>query len=166
MKKACGLSCAFLLMATLSPAQANGPSSQQTTQGTTSDQHSAKSTHKKSTHKKSSKAWRRRGQQRIDSKRALQIQQALIREHYLNGKPSGVWDQATQAAMQKYQADNGWQSKTTPDSRALIKLGLGPDHDHLLNPESAMTSQPPVHSVPTSAPANAASRSSDAQPRN
>jgi len=46
--------------------------------------------------------------------------------------------------MQKYQADNGWQSKTTPDARALIKMGLGPDHDHLLNPESAMTSQLPA----------------------
>jgi hypothetical protein len=53
-----------------------------------------------------------------------------------------VWNDATQQAMQKYQADNNWQSKTTPDARALIKLGLGPDHDHLLNPESAMTSQP------------------------
>ena len=34
--------------------------------------------------------------------------------------------------------DQGWQSKTVPDSRALIRLGLGPNHDHLLNPESAM----------------------------
>jgi hypothetical protein len=41
--------------------------------------------------------------------------------------------------MKRYQADHGWQSKTTPDSRALIRLGLGPNHDHLLNPESAMT---------------------------
>jgi hypothetical protein len=49
-----------------------------------------------------------------------------------------MWDGTTQAAMQRYQADQGWQSKTTPDSRALIKLGLGPNHDHLLNPESAM----------------------------
>jgi hypothetical protein len=46
--------------------------------------------------------------------------------------------------MQRYQADQGWQSKTTPDSRALIKLGLGPSNDHLLNPESAMTSSPAV----------------------
>jgi hypothetical protein len=44
--------------------------------------------------------------------------------------------------MQKYQADHGWQSKQVPASRALIKLGLGPDHEHLLNPESAMTTQP------------------------
>jgi hypothetical protein len=28
--------------------------------------------------------------------------------------------------MQKVQADNGWQTKLVPDSRALIKLGLGP----------------------------------------
>lgn len=94
-------------------------------------------------------ASRKRGQQKIDSERARQIQEALIREHYLSGKPSGTWDAATQQAMQKFQADNGWQAKTTPDSRALIKLGLGPDQQHLLNPESAMTSNPQtVHSVP------------------
>ena len=28
--------------------------------------------------------------------------------------------------MEKLQADNGWQTKLVPDSRALIKLGLGP----------------------------------------
>jgi hypothetical protein len=28
--------------------------------------------------------------------------------------------------MQKFQADNGWQTKLMPDSRAIIKLGLGP----------------------------------------
>jgi hypothetical protein len=28
--------------------------------------------------------------------------------------------------MQKLQEDNGWQTRITPDSRALIKLGLGP----------------------------------------
>ena len=51
--------------------------------------------------------------------------------------------------MQRYQADNGWQSKSVPDSRALIKLGLGPNHDHLLNPESAMTSLPEsLHAEP------------------
>lgn len=91
-----------------------------------------------------------RGQQKIDSQRAMEIQEALIREHYLTGKPTGVWNDATQQAMQRYQADNNWQSKTTPDARALIKLGLGPDHQHLLNPESAMTSQP-VSSQPQSA---------------
>ncbi|HSZ60462.1 MAG TPA: peptidoglycan-binding domain-containing protein [Terriglobales bacterium] len=81
----------------------------------------------------------KRGQQAIDPSRAREIQSALIREHYLQGEPTGTWDSGSQAAMQKYQADHGWQSKTTPDARALIKLGLGPNQDHLLNPESAMT---------------------------
>jgi peptidoglycan hydrolase-like protein with peptidoglycan-binding domain len=83
---------------------------------------------------------KKRGQQAIDSERARQIQEALIREHYLDGEPSGSWDNATQSAMRRYQADQGWQAKTIPDSRALIKLGLGPSPEHLLNPESAMTS--------------------------
>jgi membrane-bound lytic murein transglycosylase len=83
-----------------------------------------------------------RGQQAIDTDRAREIQTALIRERYMDGEPTGTWDSATQAAMQRYQAAQGWQSKTTPDSRALIKLGLGPSHDHLLNPENAMTTAP------------------------
>jgi hypothetical protein len=83
-----------------------------------------------------------RGQKKIDSDRAQAIQEALIREHYLNGEATGTWNQASEDAMRKYQADQGWQSKQVPDSRALIKLGLGPSHDHLLNPESAMTTGP------------------------
>ncbi len=83
-----------------------------------------------------------RGQQKIDSERAQEIQQALIREHYLTGEATGTWNQASEDAMRRYQADHGWQSKTVPDARALISLGLGPRHDHLLNPESAMTTEP------------------------
>ena len=89
---------------------------------------------------------RKRGQQKIDPARAREIQEALIREHYMEGIASGTWDAKSQSAMQRFQADNGWQSKVVPDSRALIKMGLGPDHEHLLNPESAMTSQPAISS--------------------
>jgi peptidoglycan hydrolase-like protein with peptidoglycan-binding domain len=89
-----------------------------------------------------SAARRARGQQSIRSERAGQIQSALIREHYLEGKPSGVWDQRTKNAMVRYQAENGWQTKITPDSRALIKLGLGPRHEGLLNPDSAALGSP------------------------
>jgi hypothetical protein len=81
-----------------------------------------------------------RGQQKIDSERAEAIQEALIREHYMSGEPTGTWNQTSEDAMRRYQADHGWQSKQVPDSRALISLGLGPSNDHLLNPESAMTS--------------------------
>lgn len=101
-----------------------------------------------------SASWRTRGQQKPDSERATQIQTALIREHYMTGEPTGAWDAATQQAMQRYQADNGWQTKTTPDARALIKLGLGPDQNHLLNPDTAATSAPVIKSVSTPAPAH------------
>ncbi len=78
-----------------------------------------------------------RGQQAIDQERTLQIQQALIREHYLSGVPTGEWDQATREALVRLQGENNWQTKVVPDSRALIKLGLGPSPQNLLNPESA-----------------------------
>src|SRR5580658_6624448 len=104
----------------------------------------ASKTHTASAGKRSSrkKPVRARGQQKIDSERAQAIQEALIREHYLSGQPTGTWNQASEEAMRRYQADHGWQSKEVPDSRALIKLGLGPTKDHLLNPESAMTTVP------------------------
>jgi len=85
---------------------------------------------------------RSHGQRTIDEERTLEIQNALIREHYLSGEPSGIWDQESRDAMLKYQGDNGWQTKITPDSRALIKLGLGPDHKGLLNPETANIPSP------------------------
>lgn len=100
---------------------------------------SASGRHYSSRRKKTVKA---RGQQKIDTERAQAIQEALIREHYLTGDATGKWNQATEDALRRYQSDHGWQSKTVPDSRALIKLGLGPSHDHLLNPESAMTTSP------------------------
>jgi hypothetical protein len=162
MTRLSAVGCAALLAATLSSAQDSKvdskPATQPASKHPASNSHASTSSHSKgskstgtSAHSTAGKSKRSRksaanrrthGQQKIDPKRTLEIQEALIREHYLDGKPSGVWNDATQQAMQRYQADNNWQSKTTPDARALIKLGLGPDHEHLLNPESAMTSQP------------------------
>jgi hypothetical protein len=62
----------------------------------------------------------------MPAERATQIQAALIKQGYLTGEPTGAWDAQTVSAMQKLQGDNGWQTKITPDARALIKLGLGP----------------------------------------
>jgi len=83
---------------------------------------------------------RSRGQAVPDSDRTREIQMALIREHYLNGDPSGSWDSETRDALTRYQADHGWQTKLVPDSRALIKLGLGPSREGLLNPDTAAIS--------------------------
>jgi hypothetical protein len=116
-----------------SPAPTTKSKSSAAAPGTKSKSASSKRTSRKRT---------ARGQQKIDSERAQEIQEALIREHYLSGHAAGTWNQASEDAMRRYQADHGWQSKTVPDSRALISLGLGPSHDHLLNPESAMTTGP------------------------
>lgn len=154
MQRCAALAC-VLAAAMPSYAQTSTATSPQTA-AQPNTQHSAKS--RKSRKSRKTASSRKRGQQKIDAQRARQIQEALIREHYLTGKPSGVWDNTTQAAMQKYQADNGWQSKTTPDARALIRMGLGPDHDHLLNPESAMTSQLPAASPTKPDPTSGSSK--------
>ena len=148
------LSCVFAAVAV-----GQSPSSDTTTKPKTHKAASSSSTTKASakTHTSSKKSKKKksakvRGQQKIDSERAQAIQEALIREHYLNGEPTGNWNEDSEAAMRRYQADHGWQSKTVPDSRALIKLGLGPSKDHLLNPESAMTTVPDApksQSLPT-----------------
>lgn len=65
----------------------------------------------------------------MPSERATEIQTALIKQGYMTGEPTGTWDAQSVAAMQKLQADHGWQTKITPDARALIKLGLGPHND-------------------------------------
>jgi len=153
----CALTLSCALAAAASPPQdaattaSNKSTSTKTTASTSSHKsHSASSSSsgvKNSSSKTSGKRSRRkssrlRGQQKIDSERAQAIQEALIREHYMTGDATGTWNQASEDAMRRYQADHGWQSKTVPDSRALISLGLGPSKDHLLNPESAMTTVP------------------------
>lgn len=101
--------------------------------------HSSHSRHTRTRHV-AKKSWKSKGQHGISSDRTRQIQEALIQQHYLDGDATGVWDSRTQEACRKYQADNGWQTKVLPDSRALIKLGLGPDNKDVLNPETAATS--------------------------
>jgi putative peptidoglycan binding protein len=89
------------------------------------------------------------GQQAIEPARVTEIQQALIREHYLSGDANGQWDPTTQAAMQRYQADQGWQTKLMPDSRALKKLGLGADYSTAINAKTSTFADPPkISSIP------------------
>src|SRR6201993_4365596 len=146
-KAALAAVCAVLACACVSFASAGSSTTDTTAKkpATNSAAHkhhkSTASTHTASTGKRSRKK-RVRGQLKIDSERAQAIQEALIREHYLKGEATGTWNEASEEAMRRYQSDNGWQSKTVPDSRALIKLGFGPSKDHLLNPESAMTTVP------------------------
>jgi hypothetical protein len=88
--------------------------------------HRGSSSHKASLKRTTASKPKLLGQRGIDDSRATELQTALIRAGYLSGEPSGHWDAATEAAMGKLQGDNGWQTKLVPDSRAIIKLGLGP----------------------------------------
>ena len=101
-------------------------------------------------------SWKKKGQQGIKPERAAEIQQALIREKYLTGEPTGIWDTRSQAAMVKYQADHGWQTKEVPDSRALIKLGLGPNYSS----ENLLNNSTPAGGAPSSTTTSARSASS------
>ena len=106
--------------------------------------------HNSAPHKTVRKSHKLHGQQSIDSARATQTQEALIREHYMSGEPNGSWDATTEAAMQKFQADQGWQTKLMPDSRALKKLGLGPDYSNAINAKDLAAAEPPaVSNIPT-----------------
>jgi peptidoglycan hydrolase-like protein with peptidoglycan-binding domain len=133
---------AVLAMLLLLAGLASATTHKKTSHSPSKTKHSSKHSSKK--HGKSSKGKKVRGQRSIDDQRAQQIQTALIREHYLDGEPTGQWDQRTRDAMQKYQSANGWQTKVVPDSRALIKLGLGPSQENLINPETAATAAVPV----------------------
>ncbi len=146
------LQIGLLLIATLAIPPAFGATHKKTTQkATTTKVSSHKASSKTLTKSKSSKShhgkktvakksWKSKGQHGISSDRTREIQEALIREHYLDGEANGLWDSRTQEAMRSFQAKQGWQTKVLPDSRALIKLGLGPDHSDVLNPETAATS--------------------------
>src|SRR5438874_4160229 len=90
---------------------------------TTATKHATKtsksqSSKSKSSKKKGKKPWQAKGQKSISSDRTREIQEALIREHYLSGEASGNMDAATKQALTKLQQENGWQTKVVPDSRA------------------------------------------------
>jgi Putative peptidoglycan binding domain len=133
---------AVLICAGLFAVPAFGARKHHTSSSKTHRAHRASYAHRRS--------HRLRGQQAIDPERVTQIQQALIREHYLTGAPSGDWDATTIAAMKKFQGDQGWQTKLMPDSRALKKLGLGPDYSNALNAKNSSFAPPPSDdSIPT-----------------
>src|ERR1035441_446377 len=96
-------------------------SSKSTTSPSSSHKSSKSSTSKKSSKTSSSKSKKKsakgtsHGQHGIEQERTLEIQQALVREHYLSGEPTGKWDQDTKEALDRIQAENGWQTKLTPD---------------------------------------------------
>lgn len=145
-------SLVFLLSAALlaTPALAARTHRAKTASHHTSTTSHTKKTTKSRRHSRHRHVRRVRGQKAIEPARVKEIQEALIREHYLDGEADGNWDTRTKSAMQKFQSDQGWQTKLTPDSRALKKLGLGPDYSNAINAKgSTFSAPPPLSTIPT-----------------
>ena len=61
--------------------------------------------------------------------RYRQIQESLISKGYMQGEPTGVWDQNSVDAMKKLQTDLNLEPTGKITSKALISLGLGPSSE-------------------------------------
>lgn len=60
----------------------------------------------------------------IPPERVREIQEALQREGYLQGEPSGQYDRPTIEAMTRYQQDNNFRTTGYPTAESLQKLKL------------------------------------------
>jgi len=64
-----------------------------------------------------------------------QIQEALRKKGYLKEDDSGHLDQATSAALRKFQGENGLPETGAPDRETLRKLGVNPQTVYRTVPE-------------------------------
>ena len=128
-----------------------------------SSQHQAATTHNRYSRPAPVSAlsgWQRLARLRLQPERVQEIQQALIREGYLQGETSGLWDTRTHDAMLRYQTEHGFPATGLPEAKSLMKLGLGshplpPELDHtpagISAPGAAQGALPaPVASPPVS----------------
>jgi peptidoglycan hydrolase-like protein with peptidoglycan-binding domain len=70
-------------------------------------------------------ASRTRGQTAPTRERIIEIQQALAREGFYSGTPSGKWDAPTSQAMSSFQKAKGLTPTGKLGALSLQKLGLG-----------------------------------------
>src|ERR1017187_4323514 len=108
------MAMALLLVGTATATTSQTKSTKSTKSSSSSHKSSKSSKSSKTSSSKSKKKSAKatsHGQHTIAQERALEIQQALVRELYLSGEPTGKWDQDTKDALVKFQAENGWQTK-------------------------------------------------------
>jgi peptidoglycan hydrolase-like protein with peptidoglycan-binding domain len=65
------------------------------------------------------------GQKAPTADRVSEIQVALAKDGSFQGSPSGKWDEATTAAMRRFQASHGLNPSGKLDAPTLQRLGLG-----------------------------------------
>lgn len=103
---------------------------------------------------------RRRSAMRPEAERVKEIQKALAGAGELHQEPTGLWDDATREAMKRYQQRNGFSATGLPDSKSLMKMGLGP---HPLPPD-VVTPAATSASLNPAATSTALSGPDDGQP--
>ncbi len=83
----------------------------------------------------------------IPTERVAEIQTALIKQGYLQGEASGIYDDNTKAAMKKFQLANNLQASGLPSAHALKRLGVSKRGNSLsqvpVKTKSDVEKQPP-----------------------
>ncbi len=108
---------------------------------------------KKKAAAKSKKKPKVKGQTAPTPDRIREIQTALQKDGSFEGEPNGKWDDASAAAMRKYQDKNGITPTGKIDAISLHKLGLGSETAGKGAPVPAASGTTPAR---VSAPASAA----------
>jgi len=98
------------------------------------------------TKKKKSAPSKSRRQLAPDPARIKEIQQALAREGFYQGEPTGKWDDSSIAAMKNFQQSNGLQPSGKIEALSLQKLGLGSPVAGLAPPAPPASSATPAPS--------------------
>ena len=60
----------------------------------------------------------------IAAERVVEIQKALIKQGYLEGEPTAIYDENTKQAMKRFQLANNLSATGLPSAHALKKLGV------------------------------------------
>jgi len=103
--------------------------------------------------KKKKSASAARKQLAPDPARIREIQQALAREGYYTGDPSGKWDEQTVTAMKGFQQTRGLAPTGKIEALSLQKLGLGSATSGVAPPEPKSPTEPrtPASATPSAA---------------
>jgi peptidoglycan hydrolase-like protein with peptidoglycan-binding domain len=100
--------------------------------------------------KKKKKSTQARRQLTPEPARIREIQEALAREGFYKGEPSGKWDEGSIEAMKDFQAAKGLPATGKLEALSLQKLGLGSPVAGMAAPAPRPSADPPAN--PTKPP--------------
>ncbi len=105
---------------------------------------------RRTTRRQPARAARPRVPQQPGPERLTEIQSALAKAGYLQGEPTGKWDDGSIAAMKRFQQEHAIPATGKINALSLIALGLGPVRGPAPGVESVLTPPAPDTPAPTS----------------